>query len=165
MSPLKLVPFPKESTNSLLSWISNAEELQFWSGNTFKNGLNKEIFLSHLQRNDLYSFSFRDDSSSLLAYGEVVQGKNNQAVLCRGIVNPRERRKGIGKQFVADVMEWVFDEKKMYKITLNALGNNLPARKCYLSLGFRIIGVKRNYRWISNQWRDLVVMEKLSAQA
>ena len=78
MSPLKLVPFPKESTNSLLSWISNAEELQFWSGNTFKNGLNKEIFLSHLQRNDLYSFSFRDDSSSLLAYGEVVQGKNNQ---------------------------------------------------------------------------------------
>ena len=53
----------------------------------------------------------------------------------------------------------------MYKITLNALGNNLPARKCYLSLGFRIIGVKRNYRWVSNQWRDLVVMEKLSAQA
>ena len=39
MSPLKLVPFPKESTNSLLSWISNTEELQFWSGNTFKNGL------------------------------------------------------------------------------------------------------------------------------
>ena len=165
MSPLKLIPFPKESTNSLLSWISNAEELQFWSGNTFKNGLNEEIFLRHLRRNDLYSFSFLGDNSSLVAYGEVVQSKKNQAVLCRVIVNPGERRKGIGKKFVADVMEWVFDEKKMYKITLNALANNFPARKCYLSLGFRIIGVKRNYRWVSNQWRDLVVMEKSSAQA
>jgi len=165
VSPLKLIPFPKESTNSLLSWISNAEELQFWSGNTFKNGLNEEIFLQHLQRNDLHSFSFIGDNSKLLAYGEIVQSRENQAVLCRVIVNPKERRKGIGKQFVANIIKWVFDEKKMYKITLNALGHNLPARKCYLSLGFHIIGVKRNYRWVSNQWRDLVVMEKLSAHS
>ena len=159
------MPFPRESTSTLLSWISNAEEQQLWSGNTFKNGLNEEIFLQHLQRNDLYSFSFIGDNSKLLAYGEIVQSRENQVVLCRVIVNPKERRKGIGKQFVANVMKWVFDEKKLYKITLNALGHNLPARKCYLSLGFHIIGVKRNYRWVSNQWRDLVVMEKLSAHS
>ena len=85
------MPFPRESTSTLLSWISNAEEQQLWSGNTFKNGLNEEIFLQHLQRNDLYSFSFIGDNSKLLAYGEIVQSRENQVVLCRVIVNPKER--------------------------------------------------------------------------
>ena len=100
MSPLKLIPFPKESTNSLLSWISNAEELQFWSGNTFKNGLNEEIFLRHLRRNDLYSFSFLGDNSSLVAYGEVVQSKKIKQFYVALLLIQEKEEKGLAKNLL-----------------------------------------------------------------
>ncbi len=157
---MKLIKFPESKIEELLSWINNEEDKQFWSGNTFQEGLSPEVFLIHLQREDIYSFSFLGDDDSLNCYGEIVKSRENKGVLCRVIVNPAIRRRGIGKTFIREILNWSFNQKKMKRITLNTFGHNKPARTCYQSLGFIEIALKKNYRKVGNHWRDLIVMEK-----
>jgi len=157
---LKLINFPPSRTYDLLSWIQGEEDQQFWSGNTFQEGLNTEVFSIHLQRKDLHSFAFIDEKGLLNSYGEIVNSVGNKAVLCRVIVNPTIRRKGIGRKFVRKIVDWCVAQKKFRRITLNTFGHNKPARNCYRSLGFNEIVLKEKYRKVGPHWRDLVVMEK-----
>lgn len=156
---MKLKLFSHSKINQLLSWIINEDDQQLWSGNTFQEGLNAEILLVHLQRKDLVSFEYSEDDI-LLSYGEIVLTKKCTGVLCRVIVKPERRRDGIGSNFILQIIDWAFKKKSLKKITLNTFGHNIPARKCYKTLGFKEISYKRNFRLVKNQWRDLVIMEK-----
>ena len=157
---MKLVVFPNNKIHDLLSWIRNEDDRQFWSGNTFQEGLNSDIFSTHLQREDVYSHCFLGDKQSLIAYGEIVVPDDKKGVLCRVIIKPDLRKKGIGRNFISELCNWAFKKKSLYKITLNTFGHNLPARKCYQSLGFKEVAFKKKFRRVENRWRDLVIMEK-----
>ena len=157
---MKLINFPPSRTHDLLSWIGGEEDQQFWSGNTFQEGLNPEVFLIHLQRKDLHSFAFINDEGLLTCYGEIVHPVGNKAVLCRVIVNPVIRRRGIGRKFIQKIINWCASQKKFKKITLNTFGHNQPARRCYRSLGFNEVVLKKKYRRVGSDWYDLVVMER-----
>lgn len=159
---MKLKPFQKDRIVELLSWIENLEDQHLWSGNTFQAGLNEEIFSFHLKRKDLYSFSFLENE--LLSYGEIVKTKDNNGVLCRVIVNPRLRKRGIGQNFINQILNWAFKQKFLKKITLNTFGHNHTAIKCYQSLGFNQIKYRRKFRLVGNDWKDLVIMEKKATE-
>ena len=146
----------------LLSWIENEEQKQFWSGNTFKDGVNEEIFSNHLARKDVHSHCYLGETNTLIAYGEIVYSDLSKGVLCRVIVKPNARRAGIGKNFIQDLLNWAFHEKSLKKIILNTYGHNQPALRCYHTLGFREVALKRKFRWVGNRWCDLVVLEKNS---
>jgi RimJ/RimL family protein N-acetyltransferase len=156
---LKLTKFPRNKTQALLSWIRNEEEKQLWSGNTFRDELNEEVFLTHLERKDIRPFSFLGQRDELICYGEIVISPENNAVLCRVIVMPSLRRSGIGKKFIGEIIRWCTTQN-MNRIVLNTFGHNEPARACYRSLGFTEEALKKNFRKVGYQWRDLVVMEK-----
>ena len=159
---MKIVPFPFEKINDLLSWVNNYEEKQFWAGNTFQEGLNKDIFLIHLKRKDLYPFAFIN-SDELLAYGEIIENDKNSGILCRVIVRAKNRKKGIGKKFTGEIVKWAFTQKFLKTIRLNTYGDNLAARKCYRSIGFKEIACKKKFRLVANKWKDLIIMEKKSS--
>lgn len=158
---LKLIEFPNHKTHELLSWIKSEEDKQFWSGNTFQEGLNPDIFSIHLQRKDVHSYCFLGERNSLLAYGEIVIVEGEKGILCRVIIKPELRKQGIGKKFIKELSNWAFKEKSLHKIILNTFGHNVPARKCYQSLGFKEVSFRKNFRRVENKWRDLVVMEKM----
>ncbi|MDC0547482.1 GNAT family N-acetyltransferase [Opitutales bacterium] len=158
---MKLEEFPNNKISELLSWIQNEEEKQFWSGNTFQNGLNPKKFAIHLLRKDITSLCFLGPQKSLIAYGEIVFPCLKKGVLCRVIIKPDSRKKGIGKTFISQLLNWAFQEKSLHTVTLNTFGHNYPARKCYQSLGFKEVALKENFRRVENQWRDLVIMEKM----
>ena len=126
---LKLSKFPRNKTQALLSWIRNEEEKQLWSGNTFRDELNEEVFLTHLERKDIRPFSFLGQRDELICYGEIVISPENNAVLCRVIVMPSLRRSGIGKKFIGEI---IFDFNDVEKF-------------------FRYFQIKRNYRNVFNQ--------------
>ena len=157
---LKLVEFPNNKIPDLLSWIRNEQDRQFWSGNTFQEGLNSDIFSIHLEREDVYSHCFLGDKKSLIAYGEIVVADYGRGILSRLIIKPDLRRNRIGRIFIGELCNWAFKEKSLDKITLNTFGHNLPARKCYRSIGFKEVAFKKNFRKVENKCRDLVIMEK-----
>ena len=87
---MKLVKFPKDKIPELLSWIQNDEQKHFWSGNTFQEGLNEEIFSLHLKRDDVHALCFLDKKRFLVSYGEIVLSELSKGILCRVIIKPEK---------------------------------------------------------------------------
>ena len=150
---------PKDC-QELLSWLKSESDRILWSGNTFKKGLTLQKFLIHQKRKDLCAFSLRDEVLDICAYAEVVKKTRLQFNLCRVIVKPCLRRKGLGKSFCKEIID--FSQKRLgcTRLILNTLENNTSALCCYRSLGFEILEVKRKSRILNNQWIDLIILCK-----
>ena len=78
-------------------------------------------------------------------------------------IRAKNRKKGIGKKFTDEIVKWAFTQKFLKTIRLNTYGDNLAARKCYRSIGFKEIACKKNFRLVANKWKDLIIMEKKSS--
>ena len=155
--------FTLDHTDTLLSWIQTSEDKVLWSGNSFISGLNRYLFKEHLRRKDLFAFQLLNQEKDIQAYGEIVLKAMDQATLCRIIVNPENRRKGIGrffcKKLISEIKEW----KVIKEISLNTLSCNSAALSCYESLGFSQQGIRKKSRRMGSDWHDLIFMSlKLS---
>ena len=155
--------FTLDHTDTLLSWIQTPEDKVLWSGNSFISGLNRYLFKEHLRRKDLFAFQLLNQKKDIQAYGEIVLKAMDQATLCRIIVNPENRGKGIGKylckKLISEIKEW----KVIKEVSLNTLSCNYVALSCYESLGFSQQGIRKKSRRIGSDWHDLIFMSlKLS---
>ena len=150
--------FTLDHIDTLLSWIQTPEDKVLWSGNSFISGLNRYLFKEHLCRKDLFAFQLLNQEKDIQAYGEIVLKAIDQATLCRIIVNPENRGKGIGKylckKLISEIKEW----KVIKEVSLNTLSCNYVALSCYESLGFSQQGVRKKSRRIGSDWHDLIFM-------
>ena len=157
---VKVESFTLNRTPTLLSWIGTERELKLWSGNTFPHTLNRQIFLSHLGRENLHPFSGLSPDRELVAYGELVGKQGGEGILCRVIVEPNLRRQGYGKAFCTELLRIAFKKLRYRHLTLNAFHFNAPAIRCYKSLGFRQVAFRPKARRFRNESWDLVILRK-----
>ena len=157
---VKVKAFTLSNTPTLLSWIEGERDKKLWSGNTFAESLNRQAFLSHLNRENLHPFSGFSPDEELIAYGELVGKKEGEGILCRVIVDPEHRGKGFGKTFCAKLLDIAFKKFRYRYVTLNAFHFNVPAIRCYKSLGFRQVAFRPKARRFHNQNWDLVILRK-----
>ncbi len=143
---------------TLISWLKNDSDRILWSGKTFEMGLSTSIFLQHQKRKDLWAFSLRNKHNDLCGYAELVKRTNLQFNLCRVIVKPTLRRRGLGKFLCREVMRYAKKQMGCARMILNTLENNSSARSCYRSLGFETLEVKSNSRKFEDQWGKLIIM-------
>ena len=153
--------FSDEHTDIVLSWVQNEKDRVLWSGNSFSEGLNQIRFNNHLKRKDLFAFQLLDSKKYIQAYGEIVIQAIDRATLCRILVNPKMRGKGLGKLFCKRLILEIKDWNVIREISLNTLTSNKPALACYKSLGFRGKAIKKKSRRIGNTWHDLICMSLL----
>ena len=153
-----LSPVGKEEVNTLVSWIRNEEDLALWSGNTFRNGFSAGKMQLHLNRTDLDSFAYLDKKKNLLCYADIARKERKTGVLCRVIVHPDHRRKGLGKAFCRDLLHWAKHNGNYSRIHLNTFGHNKAALACYGALGFHTVSVEPKCRKVRGELQDLVVM-------
>jgi RimJ/RimL family protein N-acetyltransferase len=150
--------FSDEHTATVLSWIQSEKDRILWSGNSFSEKLNQIRFNDHLKRKDLFAFQLLDSKGFIQAYGEIVIQATDRASLCRILVHPKMRGKGLGKFFckrlILEIKDWVV----IREISLNTLTSNKPALACYKSLGFRSEAIKEKCRRIGDTWHDLIFM-------
>ena len=157
---MEVLPFQASETATLLSWIDDELNRRIWSGNTFPEEFGEEVFLSHLDRENLFAFSGFDQAEKLVAYGELVGEKFGDGILCRVIVDPSKRGKGLGKTFCTELLRIAFEEFHYRNLTLNAFHFNVPAIRCYKSLGFREVAFRPKARSYKDQKWDLVILRK-----
>jgi len=150
--------FSTDNLQQVLSWIHCEKDQVLWSGNTFSRGLSPQSFLTHLRRRDLFAYELLNQKNEIHAYAEVVIQGIDRATLCRIIVKPSHRGKGLGKFIceclISEIREW----QGIEEISLNTLTSNEIAVKCYKNLGFREDGIRKKSRKIGNTWHDLVFM-------
>ena len=84
-------------------------------------GLSTLIFLQHQKRKDLWAFSLRNKHNDLCGYAELVKRTNLQFNLCRVIVKPTLRRKGLGKFLCREVMRYAKKQMGCARMIPNTL--------------------------------------------
>ena len=68
----------------------------------------------------------------------------DEANLLKIIVAPEHRRKGYGKKLLLSAIE-LLKEKQIKNIFLEVRINNIPAKKLYESLNFKVINQRKKY--------------------
>lgn len=142
----------------MLSWIQTERDRVLWSGNSFIDGLNLPSFQKHLQREDLLAFQILNKNAAINAYGEIILKSKEQATLCRIIVAPKIRGKGIGRLLCENLISEIRKLGGIKEVSLNTLTCNTAAMACYKSLGFINLGTRKKCRRIGHYWHDLIFM-------
>ena len=159
---IKVVPFSDVWVPTLCSWIKNLNDLVYWSGNTFsKQSFTTKIFSDHLRKAEISPFAGLNDKGTLVAYGEIVRNKcEDRLNLCRIIVHPNQRGRGIGKRFTKVLIDKIQVMESCKSVRLNVLSSNHRAIACYSSLGFKKYGIIPRARRVGKTELDLIIMSK-----
>jgi ribosomal protein S18 acetylase RimI-like enzyme len=155
-------PFHLKWIPDVHSWIHNSVEMIYWSGQTFvEQGFTLTNFRCHLNSKRISPYARVDKDENILCYAEIVRTPKLGFVnLCRVIVRPDLRGKGLGKTFCKSLIDQSILMNGYRSIRLNVLECNQPAISCYQSLGFKISQRLPHARQIKNETYNVVVMTK-----
>jgi aminoglycoside 6'-N-acetyltransferase len=77
----------------------------------------------------------------------------------------REHRKGLGADAIRVLAGHLVDERGHHRLTIDPAADNLAAISAYQKVGFRPVGVMRQYQRLSDgRWVDGLLMELLSGE-
>jgi len=80
-------------------------------------------------------------------------------------LDPERHGRGLGTETVRTVARWLFEERGHHRITIDPAVDNAVAIRCYERVGFRAVGVMRQYeRGADGTWHDGLLMEMLTGE-
>ena len=123
--------------DEIMGWLPDKHSVDIWGGPHFRYPFTRETFLEDCRWGQMASFALRDPKNGLAAFGQVYErlGRIN---LARLIAHPERRGQGIGKRLVILLMEQGARMLPLDEFSLYVYRDNLPAYRCYTSLGFEI---------------------------
>lgn len=119
----------------LVSWITSAEDCLLWAGPSISFPVSVESLKESLIGKETINFSYMREKD-LIGFGQVWPRLSTSSHIGRVIINPKERRKGFGKELVQLL---VLEAKKAFDysfVTLKVYRSNKYALKTYLDIGF-----------------------------
>jgi RimJ/RimL family protein N-acetyltransferase len=84
--------------------------------------------------------------------------KNAAAVVCRVLVFPEARRRGVCTPMIGRLLALAFGEMDLRRVELRVYSFNTPAIRCYERAGFTREGLLRQAQRVGDELWDLVVM-------
>lgn len=122
----------------MMSWFSNEEELNIWSGPNFKCPYDLESFKSNLKLETAKSFVFISDESNFLAFGQYYL-RLGKCHLARLVVNPVFRGQGVVANLIQKLSIAGKKDLNADLCSLFVLEHNKSAIKAYKKCGFFIV--------------------------
>ncbi len=119
----------------MMSWFTNAQELENWSGPNFRYPYNLSSFIDDLKLSTLNSFVLVSKASKFLAFGQYYQ-RLGKCHLGRLIVNPEYRGKGLALELMRHLCELGLNDLELNECSLFVLTHNQSAIKAYEKFGF-----------------------------
>lgn len=149
---VRLEKFGKENYSELISWIDNEEALMQFAGPLLKFPLTMEQLDILLADKNRFAFRVVENQSNLsIGHAEIYLSKDS-AKIGRIVIGVKEKRGlGFGKQLVALLLEFIFNNFKVSLVELNVFDWNIEAIKCYEKNGFTLIREKKLQREINNK--------------
>lgn len=163
---INLEKFEKSDFKKVTSWISSPLESLLWAGGSLLYPFDDQQ-LDWYMEETYGEFPKRMifkavDMESGLHVGHIdlsrIDRMNRSARICRVLVDPDLRSKGIASQMTKALIRKGFEELKLHRIELNVFDFNKPAITAYLKAGFREEGTLRDYRLYDGQFLNLIRM-------
>ena len=154
MLKTRLLPMSTDDLDDVMS-IEEISHMAPWSRRNFSDSLTSGYWAFCLRE-----FVERDhEQSSLLAYC-ILMPCVDELNLLNITVSPIYRRRGLARN-VLDAMEHLAVRNDLYKIFLEVRFSNIEATRLYEGLGYRHIGVRKEYYpALGNVREDAKVMVK-----
>jgi aminoglycoside 6'-N-acetyltransferase len=80
-------------------------------------------------------------------------------------LTPERHNEGIGTDAVRTMARYFIEERGHHRLTIDPAADNAAAIRCYENVGFRPVGVLRNYEQAPDgTWHDGLLMELLAEE-
>lgn len=78
-------------------------------------------------------------------------------------LDPEVHGRGHGREVVARVARHLFEDVGHHRVVIDPTAANEPAVRCYEAVGFRRVGVMREYWWdhVEQRWADGLLLDLL----
>jgi ribosomal protein S18 acetylase RimI-like enzyme len=122
-----------------------------------------EVFRSRLDSESSYTYGAFDGALLVGVVTLVPEGKRkmvHRATIYAMYVTPGVRGRGVGKALVQSAVDMARELGKIEQIYLAVVSSNVPAKRLYASLGFKIYGVDQRALRIEDDYfdEDLMVL-------
>ena len=150
-----LRPFIQEDAATILSWCKDKHAFRLWSADRYKEfPAQPDDMMEQYKGNNMYPLTavvddvivghillrYPTDDKTHIRFGFV-------------IVDDSKRSKGYGKQMLRLAIEFAQLKLGAKEISLGVFCDNLPALKCYQSIGFCITG-EDSYIIDGKKWKE-----------
>lgn len=134
---MRLTQPSDENFIELMSWFSNKDELNLWSGPNFRYPFDLSSFKSDLKLDTLKSFSLISTEGDFLAFGQYYS-RLGMCHLGRLVVNPHFRGKGIVSHLIKQLSILGKSDLRADSCSLFVLDRNESAIQAYTKIGFSL---------------------------
>ncbi|MES2618248.1 MAG: GNAT family protein [Bacteroidota bacterium] len=132
-----LRPYSHSDFELLNSWITDAELLLQFSGPDWQFPLTADVLNDHIQKHpDRYLYIGCTEDGEPFAFGQIITNEANAPRLGRLLVDANMRGKGMGTQFVKELLIECQRITASPEIYLFVDELNLQAIRCYEKNGF-----------------------------
>ena len=104
------------------------------------------------------------DVIGAIQYGEEADPMYRHASIDIFLTTARHRQ-GLGSDAIRTLAAYLFDERGHHRLTIDPAADNLAAIAAYESVGFRHVGIMRDYeRGPDGTWHDGALMDMLAGE-
>lgn len=160
-----LRPYRRSDLPHILSWTNDMETTRNLAADVFVHPyteVNGESFLNSCLAGDFKRPSFviarRDNEEYLGQIDLIVNWLDRCGELGIVIAKKENRSQGYGREAIQLLLHYAFRTLGLNRVGLSVFNNNETARRCYLSAGFVIEGIKRKERFRDGAFEDVTVM-------
>ena len=133
-----LAPAADADFDEVMSWFPDAESVDIWGGPRFRYPFTAETFRADCRIDLMTSYVLRSEDGRLAAFGQSYE-RDGRGHLARLVASPSLRGQGVGKQLIRMIITALEETNDYDECSLFVYRHNLPAYRCYLSLGFRVV--------------------------
>ncbi|RRD00236.1 GNAT family N-acetyltransferase [Amphritea balenae] len=141
-----------------MSWFPDKESGYLWCGPGLRYPFTRATFLEDARWGEMPTYSLIDSDGELLAFGQYYE-KSGRCHLARLAVSPLARGKGVGKVLISKLIQVGMHNLNVSESSLFVVKNNIPALRCYTTLGFEAANSPDNH----NHYDDIQFMVAKSA--
>jgi len=123
--------------DELMTWFPDARSVDVWAGPKFPFPFDRQSFHAGCCWQEFASYGLRNPSDELAAFGQL-GSRYGRSHLARLISNPAMRRQGVGRRLLESLIDVARRERDCAEVGLFVYRNNIPAYRCYRSVGFEV---------------------------
>ena len=147
---VRLESFTRSDIDNLISWVDSEKANIIWASKRFDYPLTKEALEQHFfsnQANILFFKVVNTQNEEVVGHVELsaIDIKEKSAVLSRVLIGAEFRGQGFGKNLLEKAIFYAKSELKLGTLNLTVFSFNQKAISLYEYLGFKTIGIEKNY--------------------
>jgi len=132
---MNLVPAQPEHLKVLKTWFPDLKSAQEWGGPAIRYPFTDGAFLEDIHWQKMPAYSLLGEEKELTGFGQCYE-KAGRCHLARLAIAPTHRSKGLGRQFIYELMKVGMLDLGVGECSLFVVSSNKKAVSCYTSLNF-----------------------------